>query len=238
MSICLSADIFISLLFRTYFPNRDHIIPLLFFSHTLPFFTFYQLRKKEKSTYIYFLLSSVALMKILEGEKFETNCFMVIVGLSGNFQGSPGGSVVKNPPANAGDTWDTVLIPGSQRSPRGGNVNPLWYSCQENSKERGAWWATVHGVAESQTRQARAVLLVTRKITLHINVHNCGYIIVDEILTGSGLSNKLLQCAMRCSTQLFCKLTGPQELPFQVAQALSNHYRTLLVLYGLCLHAL
>ena len=99
MSICFSADVFISLLFRTYFPNRDHIIPLLFFSHTLPFFTFYQLRKKEKSTYIYFLLSSVALMKILEGEKFETNCFMVIVGLSGNFQGSPGGSVVKNLPA-------------------------------------------------------------------------------------------------------------------------------------------
>ena len=51
-----------------------------------------------------------------------------------------------------------------------------------------------------------SVLLVTPKITLHINVHNCGYIIVDEILTCSGLSNKLLQCAMCCSPQLFCKL--------------------------------
>ena len=43
-------------------------------------------------------------MKILERGKFETSCFMVIVGLSGNFQGIPGDSVVKNPPASAGDS--------------------------------------------------------------------------------------------------------------------------------------
>ena len=54
-----------------------------------------------------------------------------------------------------------------------------------------------------------SVLLVTPKITLHINVHNCGYIIVDEILTCPGLSSKLLQCDMCCSLQLVCKLTGP-----------------------------
>ena len=44
------------------------------------------------------------------------------------------------------------LIPGSGRSPGGGNGNPLQYSCLENSMDRGAWWATVHGVAKSQTR--------------------------------------------------------------------------------------
>jgi len=55
--------------------------------------------------------------------------------------------VVKNSPANAGDTGDMGLIPRSGRSPGGGNDNPLQYSCLENSMDRGAWWATVHGAA-------------------------------------------------------------------------------------------
>ena len=63
--------------------------------------------------------------------------------------GFPGGSVVKNPPANAGDTGS---IPGSGRSTGGGNGNPLQYSCLENSIDRGAWWTPVHGVAKSRTR--------------------------------------------------------------------------------------
>ena len=58
---------------------------------------------------------------------------------------SSGGAEVKNPPASAGDTRDTGLFPGSGRSPRGGNGNPLQYSCLENSMGRGTWWATVHG---------------------------------------------------------------------------------------------
>ena len=45
-----------------------------------------------------------------------------------------------------------VLIPGLRRSPGGENGNPLQYSCLENSMDRGAWWATVHGVAKSGTR--------------------------------------------------------------------------------------
>jgi len=60
--------------------------------------------------------------------------------------------VVKNPPANAGDARDAGLIPGSGRSPGGGNGNSLQYSCLENSMDRGAWKATVHGVAKSQTQ--------------------------------------------------------------------------------------
>ena len=54
-----------------------------------------------------------------------------------------GGSMVKNPPANAGIVGS---IPGLGRSPGEGNGNPLQYSCLENSMGRGAWWAIVYGV--------------------------------------------------------------------------------------------
>ena len=57
----------------------------------------------------------------------------------------PGGSVVKNPPANAGDV---VLIPGLGRSPGEGSGNPLQYPCMGNPIDRGAWRATAHEVAE------------------------------------------------------------------------------------------
>ena len=60
--------------------------------------------------------------------------------------------VVKNPPANAGDMKDLGSIPGSGRSPGGRNGNPLEYSCLENTMDRGAWRATVHRVAKSQTQ--------------------------------------------------------------------------------------
>ncbi|XDA77447.1 hypothetical protein R6Z07F_007581 [Ovis aries] len=63
----------------------------------------------------------------------------------------PGGSLVKNPPSNAGDARVTDLIPGSGRSPGEGNDNPLSYSCLENSMGRGAWQTTVHGIVKSQT---------------------------------------------------------------------------------------
>ena len=59
--------------------------------------------------------------------------------------------VVKNPPAKAGDGRDEGSIPGSGRSPGEGNGNPLQDSCLENSMDRGAWWAIVHGVTKSQT---------------------------------------------------------------------------------------
>ena len=60
--------------------------------------------------------------------------------------------VVKNPPANAGDVRDKGLIPGSGRFPGEGNGYPLQYSCLENPMDRGAWWATVHGVEKSQIK--------------------------------------------------------------------------------------
>ena len=58
---------------------------------------------------------------------------------------------MKNPPANAGDTGGVGLIPGSVRSPRVGNGNLLQYSYLENPMDRGAWQATVHRFATSQT---------------------------------------------------------------------------------------
>ena len=53
--------------------------------------------------------------------------------------GFPGGAVVENPPANAGDVRGVSSIPGSGTTPGGGHGNPLQYSCLENPMERGAW---------------------------------------------------------------------------------------------------
>ena len=60
--------------------------------------------------------------------------------------------VVKNLPDNAGDIRDVGSIPRLGRSPGGGHVNPLQYSCLENPIDRGAWWATVNKVAKSRTQ--------------------------------------------------------------------------------------
>ena len=84
------------------------------------------------------------------------------------FPGSfPGSSVGKESACNAGDQG---LIPGSGRSPREGNGNPLQYSCLENPVDRGAWWATVHGVTQTWTRLK------------HLSMHAC---------IGEGNSNPL-----------------------------------------------
>ena len=66
--------------------------------------------------------------------------------------GFPGGAVIKNLPANAGDTSNLDLISGSGRFPGEGNGNPLQYSCLGNPMDRGGWQATVRGVTKSQTR--------------------------------------------------------------------------------------
>jgi len=54
---------------------------------------------------------------------------------------------------------DVGLIPGTGRSPGEGNGNPLQCSCLENPMDRGAWWATIHGVAESQTHLSKSTTL-------------------------------------------------------------------------------
>ena len=79
----------------------------------------------------------------------------------------PGSSVVKNPPANAGDTGDTGSIPGSGRSSGGGNGNPFQFSCLGNPMDRGAWRATVHRVAKSWTQ----LTTNTRLYMMHVYRH-------------------------------------------------------------------
>ena len=68
------------------------------------------------------------------------------------YVGFPGGCVVKNLPANAGDARGSSSILGLGRSPGGENGNPLQYSCLENPMNRGARRATAHGVAKEWTR--------------------------------------------------------------------------------------
>ena len=66
-------------------------------------------------------------------------------------QGFPGGPSGKDPTCQSGGITDTDSVPGWGRSPGGGHGNSLQYSRLENPMDRGAWRATVHGVAESQT---------------------------------------------------------------------------------------
>ena len=77
---------------------------------------------------------------IVIGCRYETS-----KGLTWAFQVA---LVVKNPPAHAGDSRDSCLIPGLERSPRGGCGNPFQYTCLENPMDRGAWCATVHGITK------------------------------------------------------------------------------------------
>ena len=84
--------------------------------------------------------------------------------------------VIKNPPANARDARDKSSVPGSGRSPGVGNDIPLQYSCLENSMDRGAWWATVHGVAKSQITTEHTCLKVTNfptHSTEYLDTHIC-----------------------------------------------------------------
>ena len=102
---------------------------------------------------------------------------------------SYGGSDGKASARSAGDPGS---IPGSGRSPGGGNGNPLQYSCLENSMDGGAWWATVHGVSKSQTRLSdftftfhksknlrilfflRWLLLLLSTVSRHVGFSSCG----------------------------------------------------------------
>ena len=68
--------------------------------------------------------------------------------------------MVKNLPVNAEDTADMGSIPGSERSPGAGNGNPLQYSCLEDSMDRGAWWASVHGVVRKSDTTERLTLSI------------------------------------------------------------------------------
>ena len=80
--------------------------------------------------------------------------------------GFPGGSVVKNPSADAGDIGDAGSIPGLGRPTERGNGNPLQYFCLDNLLNRGAWWSLVHGVAKSPTRLSTHIVCYMRFLPL------------------------------------------------------------------------
>ena len=77
----------------------------------------------------------------------KVQCFYLYIFFDGNFMSFPDGPVIESPPANAGDMGS---VPGSGRSPGDGIGNPLQY-CLGNPMHKGAWQATVHGAAKSQT---------------------------------------------------------------------------------------
>ena len=79
--------------------------------------------------------------------------------------------MLKKPPANEGDIRDTSLIPGWGRSPGRGHGNQLQYSCLENPMDRGAWRATVHGVAKSRTR--------LKKLSTHTHMYTIKLLTFD-----------------------------------------------------------
>ena len=73
----------------------------------------------------------------------------------------------------AHNVGDLGSVPGSGRSPGEGNGNPLQYSCLENPMDRGAWWATVHGIAEGQTGLSDQHLLTYQYIKSIYQIINC-----------------------------------------------------------------
>ena len=87
----------------------------------------------------------------------------------------PGGSVAKNLPTNEGNPRNAGLIPGSGKSLGEGNSNLFQYSCLENPMDRVAWWATVHGLAESdraeQLMHIYIILLNTFNSLTYTSVH-------------------------------------------------------------------
>ena len=88
---------------------------------------------------------------------------------------------VKNLPTNAGNVRDMSSIPGSRRSPGGGNSSPLQYSCLNNPMDRGAWWATVYGVTKSL--MWLKWLSTHASISYHLIKKNGGIPALEDIFT-------------------------------------------------------
>ena len=117
-----------------------------------------------------------------------------------------GGAVVKNLPVNAGDAWNVGLIPGSGRYPGRGYDISLQYSCLENSMNRGAWQATVHGDTKSQTWLTPC---------MHIHMCVCVFIYIHIIHIYMGLPWWLREVVKNPPTmqQMVGSVTGSGRSP-------------------------
>ena len=122
--------------------------------------------------------------------------------------------VVNNLPVNAGDKRDSGSIPGLGRSPGGGHGNPLQYSCLENPMDRGAWWATVHGVAKIQTwlKQLSMHTCKLRAASLSVAIHS-DRASSDCALPLCKIEPPLCRTAQTPDEEIcLCALMPPQEL--------------------------
>ena len=119
-----------------------YLVHLFFFRHIICILSL-RLYLKKVSHHFYFLLFLWVLRSLYSILLALFSALAILLLLTP--QGFPGGSEVKNPHANAGDVGS---IPGSGRSPGEWNGNPLQYSWLGNPMDRGAWWATVHGVTK------------------------------------------------------------------------------------------
>ena len=99
----------------------------------------------NKATFDYFMFHVNGLMNLLFPVEQQQSLWF-----DANLHGLPWCLSSKESAFNAGDTEDVGLIPGSGRSPRGGNGNPLLYSCLENPRDRGTWQAIIHRISKSQ----------------------------------------------------------------------------------------
>jgi len=95
---------------------------------------------------------------------------------SSSIKGLPTWHSGNEPSCPAGDTGDVGSVPGSWRCPGGGHGSPLQYSCLENSMDRGAWWATVHGVTKSQTRMSMYTSYHRNNNTLKFLMRTCRWL--------------------------------------------------------------
>ena len=112
--------------------------------NNLPYHCFFQISQRC------FILDNSSLQVVIITRKKITR-FQQLYRQELLSEGFQGGSVVKNPPANVGGAGNASLIFELGRSPGGGNGNPLQYLCLKNSMDRGAQWATIHGVTKSWT---------------------------------------------------------------------------------------
>ena len=127
------------------------------------------------------------------------------------------GLLVKQPPANAGDR-ETQFRSLCQEDPLNGN--PLQYSCRENPTDKGAWRATAHRVAKSQTR-LRRLSTHTRKLSrLYTSCPDCGNLLGQPQLTNTGPEGKTFPPPSHKATKVY----GPN---YSVPQTVTSfHLRT------------